>query len=82
MSDHAGDKALRGVLEEVGACKFDIKEDMVMTFEGMSCNITDSSGTLVKKFGASNGLVEEEEVLAGYQCYVIKARVKFERKQS
>jgi len=82
MSNRTGDKALTGVLEDVGACKFDIKEDMIMTFEGMSCNITDSSGLLVKKLDASSGLVEEQEVLAGYQCYVIKARVKFERKQS
>jgi len=82
MSDNAGDKALRGVFEEIGAFKFDIKEDVTMTFKGSSCNITDSEGNLVKKLGASEGLFEGEEVLAGYQCYVIKAQVKFEKKPS
>ena len=66
MSDNPGDKALRGVFEEIGAFKFDIEEDITITFRGSLCNITDSEGNLVKKLSTSDGLVKREKVLTRY----------------
>jgi len=79
MSAKAGDKALSGEWEEIGAHKFDITEDMTMTFQGRSCNITDSEGKLVEKLGTEDGQVTRE-VLAGYKCYVMWARIKLEKR--
>jgi len=79
MSAKAGDKALSGEWEDIGARKFDITEDMTMTFEGRSCNIQDGEGKLVEKLGTEDGQVTRE-VLAGYKCYIMWARIKFEKR--
>jgi len=79
MSAKAGDKALSGEWEEIGGHKFEITEDMTMTFEGRSCNIADGEGNLVEKLGTENGQVTRE-VLAGYKCYVMRAQIKFEKR--
>ena len=49
-----------------------------MMFEGRSCNITDSKGNLVDKLGPQDGITTRD-VPAGYLCYVLLARVKFEK---
>lgn len=79
MSAKAGDKALSGEWEEIGARKFEITEDMTMTFEGISCNIQDGEGKWVEELGTEDGQVARE-VLAGYKCYVMKAKIKFEKR--
>ena len=63
MLDNARNKVLRRVFEEIGAFKFNIKEDITIIFKGSSYNIIDSEGNLVKKLGISDRLVEGEEVL-------------------
>lgn len=79
MSVKRGDKAFNGEWEKISAKAFDITEDMTMEFQGKSCNIMDSEEKLVEQLGEEHGQVSRE-VLAGYRCYVIRARVKFERK--
>jgi len=79
MSAKAGDKALSGEWEAIGAHKFEITEDMTMTFEGISCNIKDGEGKLVEELGTEDGQVTRE-VLAGYRCYVMRARIKLEKR--
>ena len=79
MSAKAGDKALSGEWEAIGAHKFEITEDMTMTFEGRSCNITDGEGKVVEELGTEDGQVTKE-VLAGYKFYVMRARIKFEKR--
>ncbi|OJD23306.1 hypothetical protein ACJ73_05342 [Blastomyces percursus] len=82
MSAKVGDKALSGEWEEIKtALKFDITESMIMEFEGASCNIADGEGKLVENLDTTHGLATRE-VLSGYKCYVVKARVKFEKKSS
>jgi hypothetical protein len=80
MSSDAGKKALAGDWVEIGAELFEITEDMLLSFEGRSCNIQDEEGNLVKQLGEKDGKVEDESVLAGYRCFVMKAFVKFEKK--
>ncbi|QSS65769.1 hypothetical protein I7I51_06618 [Histoplasma capsulatum] len=79
MSTTVGDKALGGEWEEISACAFEITEDMTMEFQGRSCNVVDSEGKLVESLGVGLGQTTRE-VLTGYRCYVIRARVKFEKK--
>jgi len=79
MSAKTGDKAFSGDWERISAFAFDITEDMTMEFEGTSCNIMDSAGNLVEKLGSEHGQVSRE-VVTGYRCYVIRARIKFEKK--
>lgn len=82
MSDAVGEKALSGAWERISIKCFEIQEDMVMQFEGRSCNITDSEGNPVPggTFGPDDGRVEKE-VLAGFRCYIMRALVKFEKKE-
>jgi len=79
MSAKAGDKALSGEWEEIGGHKFEITEEMTMTFEGRSCNILDGEEKVVDELGTKDGQVTRE-VLAGYRCYVMRARIKFEKR--
>lgn len=74
-----GDKALGGNWEKISAFAFEIEEDMTMEFEGQSCNIADSEGKLVEKIGEGYAT---RDVLAGYRCYVMRARVKFVKKSA
>lgn len=74
-----GDRALSGDWEKISAFAFEMAEDMTMEFEGQSCNILDSEGMLVEKIGQSSA---KKDVLAGYRCYVIRARVKFAKKSA
>lgn len=78
---NVGGAAFSGQWEKISAHKFEIAEDMIMTFEGTSCNIQDNNRKLVESLGTGDGKVTRE-VLAGYRCYVIKASVKFEKKSS
>lgn len=81
IMSNVGDAASSGQWEQISAHKFEINEDMIMTFEGTSCNIQDSERRLVESLGSGDGRVTRD-VLAGYRCYVIKASVKFEKKSS
>ncbi|KAF2866027.1 hypothetical protein BDV95DRAFT_506193 [Massariosphaeria phaeospora] len=74
-----GDMALGGDWERISNYKFNITENMMMSFQGRSCNITDGGGALIEKLGDKDGLAERH-VLPGYQCFVMKAKVKFVRK--
>jgi len=74
-----GERAFNGEWEQIGAQYFDITEDMIMEFQGRSCNIADSEGNLVEKLGTEHGRVTRD-IVAGYRCYVIRAWVKFEKK--
>lgn len=79
MPFEVGEKALKGEPEQIGAYMFEMKEDMIMTFEGRSCNIFDAKERVVEELGAKDGEVTRE-VPAGYRCYVMKAKIKFEKK--
>jgi hypothetical protein len=75
-----GNKALNGEWEEIlAAYKFEITEDMTMSFQGRSCHIEDNKKKLVETLGRDDGEVMRE-VFAGYRCYVMKAWIKFEKK--
>jgi hypothetical protein len=82
MSNAVGEQALNGEWERISNKCFEIQEDMIMEFEGRSCNITDSEGNPVPgaTFGPDDGLIEKE-VLAGFRCYIMRARVKFKKKE-
>ncbi|OJD10021.1 hypothetical protein ACJ73_09976 [Blastomyces percursus] len=45
-----------------------------------SCHIEDSEGRHVDTLGSEDGRVTRE-VLEGYQCYVLKAKIEFEKKE-
>jgi hypothetical protein len=77
------DKALNGEWVEIllKPQKFDIPEDMTMTFEGRSCHIEDSEKNLVESLGLDDGIATRD-VFTGYRCYVTKGRIKFEKKPS
>jgi len=47
MSTKAKDKALSREWEEIKAYKFEIMEDITITFKGRLCNILDSKGKVV-----------------------------------
>lgn len=81
-SDTVGKKALSGEWEMVSNKCFEIQEDLTMEFEGRSCNITDSKGNPIQggQLGPDDGKVEKE-VLAGFRCYIMRALVKFEKKE-
>ncbi|PTU21072.1 hypothetical protein P175DRAFT_0501702 [Aspergillus ochraceoroseus IBT 24754] len=82
MAGNVGDKAMQGEWEEILVCVFEIKECMIMEFEGVSCNILDEEGKQqAGPFNEENGLVKQE-VRSGDQCFVLKARIKFERSVS
>ena len=51
-----------------------------MTFEGKSCNIANNKKNLIKKLGTKNRQVMRE-VLAEYKYYIMRAQIKFEKKQ-
>ncbi|KAE8357016.1 hypothetical protein BDV28DRAFT_126083 [Aspergillus coremiiformis] len=81
MTDAVGEKALNGEWERISNKCFEIQEDMVMTFEGRSCNLADAEGNPIPNgnLGPTDGLTKRE-VKAGYRCYVMRASVKFEKK--
>lgn len=60
MAEKVGDKAMRGELEDIVAHKFDIKDNMMMTFEGASCNILDKNEQQQANFGKKDGMVTRE----------------------
>ena len=76
-----GERALSGETERISAQCFEINEDMLMTFEGQSCNITDNKDEPIFAYGSSDGEVQKN-IKAGYKCYVMRAHIKFERKVS
>jgi hypothetical protein len=80
MSEAVGDRALNGEWERISNKRVEIKEDMVMMFEGRSCNIINSQGELVETLGPDDGLVTRN-LSAGDLCYILLARVKFEKRQ-
>jgi hypothetical protein len=79
MPAKRGDKAFNGEWEKISALVFEITEDMTMEFVGRSCNIMNSEGGIVEQLGEEDGQVSRE-VLAGYRCVVMRARVRFQRK--
>lgn len=81
MSVKTGEKALNGEGEKISAYAFQLTEDMIMEFEGRSCNILDGEGRLVEKLGTENGRVKRE-ILSGYRCYVMQAWVQFQKKST
>lgn len=74
-----GARALNGKTEWIMNHKFEIEADMVMEFEGASCNIADADGKIVDTLGPDDGKVERD-VHTKYRCYVMRASVKFEPK--
>jgi len=78
MPSENGKKALNGEQVWIEGDRFEITENMTMTFEGGSCNIEDGEGNGVDTLGANDGNVTRE-VLVGYKCYVMRAWVKFEK---
>jgi hypothetical protein len=71
-----GHMALGGDWETISNYRFNITEHMTMSFQGRSCNITDGGKTLIETLGEKDGLAERD-VLPGYQCFVMKAKVRF-----
>ncbi|KAJ5790049.1 uncharacterized protein N7518_007060 [Penicillium psychrosexuale] len=80
MSSDRGTQALAGEEEWISIFDFNIPEDMIMEFEGRSCNIFDDEKNVVDKLGYNDGKVSRE-VKKGWCCYVLKAKVKFSKCQ-
>ncbi|KAJ5562670.1 hypothetical protein N7461_001431 [Penicillium sp. DV-2018c] len=78
-ADDVGAKALNGEREWITVYSFEIQEDMVMEFEGASCNIVDGVGNIVAELGPKDGKTERD-VHAKYLCYVMRSWVKFQKK--
>ena len=76
-----GDKAKGGDWEKISNLAFDITEDMIMEFEGKSCNIINNKGNVIGEFGEEDRLVQKD-VLPGYQCFVMRVRIRFVKKKS
>ena len=74
----AGEKALGGEWEQISRGIIDIKEDMKMRFQGVSCNIFDGEGNVIDSISAEDGEVTKD-VRAGCRCYVMRAKVIFEK---
>lgn len=81
MTDAVGEKALSGEWEKISNKCFEIREDMIMSFKGDSCNIVDGEGNLIPDgcLGPDDGEAERE-VKPGYRCYVMRAMVRFKGK--
>lgn len=78
MSGDLGEIALAGGEEWIAVLDFNIPEDMIMEFEGRSCNIIDHEQNVVCTLGYKDGKVSRE-VKKGWCCYVMKAKVKFSK---
>ncbi|KAL4940847.1 hypothetical protein BDV06DRAFT_213166 [Aspergillus oleicola] len=79
MAENVGDKAMQGEWEYIIVKIFEINEDMIMEFEGASCNILNEAGEQqAGPFSEKDGLVKRE-VRPGDRCYVLKAYMKFEK---
>jgi hypothetical protein len=79
MSQKVGEKAMGGEWEEILTHHiFEITEDMTMTFQGVSCNILDKDGKQLDNLGGPKPVTRD--VLAGYQCFIMKAWVRFEKR--
>jgi hypothetical protein len=50
-----------------------------MTFKGILYNIQDNKGKWVKELSTENRQVIKK-ILARYKCYIIKAKIKFEKR--
>jgi hypothetical protein len=77
--DDSGAKALSGEKVWVGAKVFEVTEDMMMEFEGSSCNILDSEGNVLHQYGPKDGFVKRE-IRAGLRCYVLESYIMFKKK--
>jgi hypothetical protein len=78
MPTENGQKALDGKRTYIEGERFEIHEDMEITFEGQSCNILDKEGTEVFAFRSQDG-AKTEKVLPGYKCYVLEGWVQFQK---
>jgi len=80
MSDDAvkTEKALSGERTFFTLGRFEIKEDMIIEFEGWSCLIRDANGTAVGAYGEEDGKVTEG-VHDGYICNVMYGNVSFKK---
>jgi hypothetical protein len=50
-----------------------------MIFKGILCNIQDSKGKWVEELDIKDRQVVKE-VFTRYKCYIIKAKIKFEKR--
>ena len=69
-------KALPSGWVHVEASQFTIEEDMDLKFRGQSCYIENQDKNEVAKYNSDDGEVNTT-ILAGCQCYVMKAMVEF-----
>lgn len=69
---------MQGQWEDISVHKFDIEENMMMSFQGVSCNILDKNEQQLANFGKKDGLVTRE-VRPGDRCFVLYARIKFDK---
>ncbi|KAK5790567.1 hypothetical protein VI817_007854 [Penicillium citrinum] len=80
MTDPA-ENAMNGERKFILHYKFEIETDMVMEFEGASCNIADADGNILDTLGPEHGKTERL-LHAGSRCYVLKAYIKFVKKST
>jgi hypothetical protein len=78
MPTDNGQNALDGVRTYIDGERFEIHEEMLIIFEGQSCNILDKEGTEIFAFRQHDG-IKTEKVLPGYKCYVLKGWVYFQK---
>ncbi|KAL4750707.1 hypothetical protein BDW72DRAFT_203711 [Aspergillus terricola var. indicus] len=68
-----GIKAMQGQWEDISVYRFEIREHMIMAFEGASCSISDANGQHQASFASKDALVLRE-VRPGDKCYVQRGR--------
>lgn len=81
MSELIGQKALNGEFERISVRCIKIDHDMTMTFTGKSCNVMNKAGEVIHTLDESSG-VSVQDVSAGDRCYIMRASVKFEKKEN
>lgn len=83
MSDAVGKRALSGEFEWIKNKCFEMKENMLMTFEGRSCNITKNNNDNNEPVGSYGSGVPAKQVVveAGHLCFVLYGNIKFEKEE-
>ena len=72
-------KTFKRETEQIDVYMFKIKENMIITFEKRSYNIFDVKKEVIKELETKDGKVTRE-VSVEYRCYVMKTKIKFEKK--
>ena len=72
-------KTFKWEIEQIDVYIFEMKKDMIITFEKRSYNIFDVKKKVIKELETKDEKVTRE-VSVEYRYYVMKTKIKFEKK--